>query len=134
MNSKKWDGKAVLVQSGLGEMLDRRPVRFNLTEKAARDLALALKRLQQTSLMNPESVTELVDALDFVLVGDPASRAAHARMEAGKGMAPSDEHLKADHDFLPHEHPNQPGVFRCGYARSKHDASGFCWRTEAEHG
>lgn len=84
----EWDGKAVLVRSGIGELLRRRPVTVELTDEAARKTALALARLKQTTFALPDEVQELLDALNYVLVGDPGSTGAHRRMEAGKGMTP----------------------------------------------
>lgn len=84
---RSWDGRTVHIVR-TNPAYDRREVDVSLTESTARDLALALRRMQQTSLMPPESVLELADALDYILVGDPASHAAHRRMEAAKGMTP----------------------------------------------
>jgi hypothetical protein len=154
---RSWDGRTVHL-TRTNPQYDRREIDLALTENTARDLALALRRMQQTSMMPPDSVQEICDAIDYVLVGDPASQKAHARMEAGKGMTPDggganvplpvnpashrfvdlgdvedDKVPLADHEFVSHEHPNNPGVFRCGYARSQTDASGPCWRKREEH-
>lgn len=65
-------------------------VTVEMPEDTARKLALALGRLRQTyQVSSPEAIEELYQALNFVLVGDPASVAAHRRMEAGKGMEPA---------------------------------------------
>lgn len=149
-----WDGRTVHL-TRTDPAYDRREIDLALTENTARDLALALRRMQQTSMMPPESVQEICDAIDYVLVGDPASQAAHRRMEAGKGMTPDQgiglpanpashrfvdlgdvEDNKvplADHLFIAHQESGSPGKFRCGHAKSKTDAGTFCWRTEEEH-
>lgn len=82
-----WDGKTVHV-TDMGPGRDRRQIEVSLTEGAARKLALSLSRLKQTTFALPDECQELLDALNYVLVGDPDSRAAHQRMEAGKGMTP----------------------------------------------
>ena len=87
MDAPTWDGKTVhVINMGAGH--DRRQVEVSLTNDAARMLALALSRLKQTTLSLTPEVEELLSALNYVLVGDPASRAAHRVMEAGKGMPP----------------------------------------------
>jgi len=87
MNRKFWDGKSVHF-THVPSPHDRRDHELGLTEDAARKLALALGKLTQTSLVPPE-VQEILTALNYTLVGDPASVAAHAKMEASKGMEPS---------------------------------------------
>jgi hypothetical protein len=87
---KFWDGKTVhFVHGGLGKIYDSRSYELGLTERTARDLALVLARLNQTTIRLPESVEEILTALNYVLVGDPASVAKHKAMEASKGMEPS---------------------------------------------
>jgi len=84
-----WEGKAVNVRrKGIDGILSNKQVQVELTEQAARTIALTLGRLKQTTLTLPADAQELLTALDFVMVGDPASRAAHRDMEAGKGMTP----------------------------------------------
>lgn len=87
MEAPAWDGKTVHVIN-MGSGHDRRQIEVSLTEDAARKLALAITKLKQTTIMLPPEVEELVTALNYVMVGDPASRAAHRVMEAGKGMTP----------------------------------------------
>jgi hypothetical protein len=88
MAERFWDGKDVyFVHEDNGR--DRRDFQLGMTEQTARNLALALTKLRQTTMMLPESVGEIVHALNYVLVGDPASGAAHRRLNAGKGMEPA---------------------------------------------
>jgi hypothetical protein len=87
MDAPTWDGKTVHVIN-MGPGRDRRQVEVSLTNDAARMLALALARLKQTTISLTPEVEELLSALNYVLVGDPASRTAHRVMEAGKGMTP----------------------------------------------
>jgi hypothetical protein len=82
-----WEGKEVSVQIA-PQIQGRRHIAIGLTDEAARSLALAILRLKQGSVGHGASVDELADALNYVLVSDPASVAAHRRMEAGKGMTP----------------------------------------------
>lgn len=90
-DSRTWIGRAVGLSA---ELLDdvnvARPVNMAMSSEGARKVALVLSRVKQTYFagLEPE-VQELLDALNYVLVGDPDSRAAHRRMEAGKGMEPS---------------------------------------------
>lgn len=44
------------------------------------------------------------------------------------------EPTNPDHPFVPYADPNNPGGYRCGYAKSRTDASTFCWRPSADHG
>ena len=86
-----WDGKTVhFANKGIAGLFERRNFELGMTEQTSRDLALALMRLKQTggAISLPDSVQEIVDALNYVLVGDPASTAAHRALEAGKGMTP----------------------------------------------
>lgn len=83
----EWRGRAVSFASFPGQ--SHWPARLELTEDAARKLALSLAKLKQTTLIVPVEVVEILDALNYVLVGDPASVKAHRQMEAGKGMEPS---------------------------------------------
>jgi hypothetical protein len=83
-----WDGKTVhLIETD--RVHDNRSFELALKEQTARDLAMALTRLKQTTFALQDSVQEALDALNYVLVADPASVAAHRRMEAGKGMEPA---------------------------------------------
>lgn len=90
MENKAWDGRAIALS--LRSTHPRFPegvIDIQMGARTAQKLALSMHRLRQTTIMLPPEVQELVDALDYVLVGDPQSRAAHGRMEAGKGMEPS---------------------------------------------
>lgn len=87
MESPTWDGKAVHVTRS-NPAQDRRNVEIGLTIDAAGKLALALSRLKQTTFALQPEVQELLDGVNYVIVGDPASREAHRIMEAGKGMTP----------------------------------------------
>lgn len=90
MTDRKWIGKVVEFEpKGLGGIFSNKPFRMDVTEDAARKLALALAKLKQTTMMVPVEVDEVLNALNYVLVGDPHSRQEHRRMEAGKGMEPS---------------------------------------------
>ena len=136
MNSRHWDGKTVHIQPQ-ATARDRRSFEIGVTPDTARDLALALRRLKQTTFGLQSGVQELLDALDYVLVGDPQSVFRHSRMQAGKGMEPAggdpSSYLYPDHTFIPHKHPTEGEPDRCGYARSRNDATTFCWRTKEEH-
>lgn len=88
MSNRFWDGKTVHFVEAV-TVNDRRSFQLGTTERTSRDLALALTKLKQTTLMLPPSVEEILTALNYVLVADPASVAAHSRMEASKGMEPA---------------------------------------------
>lgn len=88
MNNKHWDGKTVHFAQ-VPSPYDRRDFELGMSEDTARKLALGLMKLKQTTMMLPPEVEEILTALNYVLVGDPASVAAHGRMEASKGMEPS---------------------------------------------
>ncbi len=89
MADREWDGKTVSVQrKGLEGLFSNKPIRVEFTEQAARTVALALARLKQTTMVLPGEAQELLTALDYVMVGDPASTRAHNELEAGKGMTP----------------------------------------------
>lgn len=133
-----WDGRTVHVARTNPEH-DRRDVDLALTRDAAGQLANFIRR--QTGLsatfapLTPE-LQEILNALDYVLVADPASIAAHRRMEAGKGMTPDGGYRTplADHEFVNDTGARDgSGAERCGYAKSKSDASTFCWRKREEH-
>lgn len=83
-----WDGKTVHVIE-LPDP-DRRNVEIAVTPETAHQLALVLRQANGIGnpIVLPEGVAELMTALDYVLVADPVSVAAHKRMEAGKGMTP----------------------------------------------
>src|SRR4051812_34977231 len=88
-NHRYWDGKAVKVCQR-SNAYDLRNVEVGLSRNTAGALANLL-RLHNTpgSSMMPDGLHELMVALDYVLVSDPASVAAYRRMEASKGMDPS---------------------------------------------
>lgn len=123
-DSPTWDGKTSKVVNSAPNRVD-----VTLTNDAARMLALALARLKQTTISLTPEVEELLTALNYVLVGDPASRAAHARMEAGKGMTPDGGHRAPNHTFWPSEHSSWDG-FRCGW---KLPDGSLCSKSKEEH-
>lgn len=89
---RAWNGRTVHVTT-TDHRHDRRSVDIALTPETAGYLANLLRK--QTGLRNlldplPEGLHDLMTALDYVLVADPASSAAHRRMEASKGMDPGD--------------------------------------------
>lgn len=131
-----WNSRTIHVNQ-IDPQRDRRCVEISLTPETGRELALALRRLQQTSLANAPAVDELVNALDYVLVGDPHSRAQHAALERSKDVrrGPTDADFardaKPDHRYWPSEHQTWEG-FRCGWSPT---ASGpLCGKTKEEHG
>jgi len=98
-----WDGKSVHIVIDATQH-DRRSVEIGLTPEAAGEVANCLRSLTalgQPSL--PDRVQELLQALDYVLVADPASVAAHRQMQAGKGMEP------ASGDARSYAHPPREG-------------------------
>jgi len=101
---RDWNGRDVRVLGGLGEReTTGRTVSVELTNKAARTLALSLMRLKQTTITLPAEAQEFLDAINYVTVGDPASNAAYARMEAGKGMTPDGGYRKPTGPRYPQE-------------------------------
>lgn len=103
-NERRWIGRAVEVSVlAVAEPISRhlKPVELALTTKAARTLALALSRLKQTTVTLPGDAQELLTALDYVMVGDPASTRAHREMEAGKGMTPDGGYKAPDTELNP---------------------------------
>lgn len=82
-----WDGKTVHVTTLMTER-DRRSVEISLTPQTSGDLSNLLRRVKQEYRELQPSMQELLTALDYVLVADPASVAEHRRMEASKGMTP----------------------------------------------
>jgi hypothetical protein len=91
--SKNWDGRAVYVRRSV-IVQTRQPVTVRLTEETAGSVANALRVLSnqcesQGHKMAPD-LRELMLALDYVMVGDPASSREHRRMEASKGMDPAE--------------------------------------------
>ena len=114
MTDRIWNGRAAFVMGA--SSTPGKPIGLALTEEAARKTALALLRLKQTTIPLSGDVQELLDALNYVLVGDPESRAAHRRKEAGKGMTPDggyrapDERLRRiDPDTIRHAREGQDG-------------------------
>lgn len=88
MRHKYWDGKTVHF-TDTETLHDRRSFDLAMTGFTARKLAISLARLKQTTITLPPEVEEILTALNYVLIGDPASEAAHRRMEASKGMEPA---------------------------------------------
>lgn len=86
---RDWNGRDVRALGNLGEReTPGLTISVELSNKAARIIALSLMRLKQTTLTLPAEAQEFLDALNYVTVADPASVAAHNRMEAAKGMTP----------------------------------------------
>jgi hypothetical protein len=88
MSREFWRGRKVNV-SRTG-WRGHKGIQIELPESAASELALFLKERGLGRIFSPEVLNELETALDFILVGDPASVAAHKRMEASKGMDPAE--------------------------------------------
>ena len=91
MAEKRWDaGKRLAVaHRDTHPDFPRGVVDIQMPVETARKVALSLMKLRQTTLMVSPEVVEFLDALNYVLVGDPGSVGAHRRMEAGKGMEPA---------------------------------------------
>jgi hypothetical protein len=132
MPDREWIGKTVDLQlKGLGGIFSNKPISLDLTTETANALASSLLRLKQTTFALPNGVQELLQALDYVLVGDPASTASHKRMEAGKGMTPDGGYQAPDllqHPYV--EHPANPGF--C-HAASGLTSKTICWQPRAAH-
>jgi hypothetical protein len=88
MKRRYWDGRTVHVTT-LNNHSDHRSVEVALTPESAGHLANVLRILNRPEIapLSPY-LHELMVALDYVLVADPASVAAHRKMEASKGMNP----------------------------------------------
>lgn len=99
MKPRFWNGKTVHVTQ-TDPLHDRREVDVALTRETAGQLANLLRKansgLGTVFDPLPAGLNELMNALDYVLVGDPASVKAHHRMEAGKGMTPDGGHKAPD--------------------------------------
>jgi hypothetical protein len=114
MDSKRvWDGRAVSAMERSEIALTDKLIRVDLTPKAARTLALALGRLKQTTITLPGDAQEVLTALDYVMVADPASVRKHAEMEAGKGMTPDGGYKAPTPNNMP------PKEIRRGDGRTK---------------
>lgn len=108
--SRVWNGKAVSVEAGgLGSLLSTKPVEIHITEEGVRRVSFALasmaavrKHQGHDQLLLPE-VQELLDAINYVFVADPASVEAHRRMEAGKGMTPDGGFKRPESFKVPRE-------------------------------
>jgi hypothetical protein len=85
-NKRTWNGRAVMAMEG--GTIPAKPIVVALTPRAVRTLASTLARLKQTRGTLPGDAQELLNALDYVMVGDPNSVRKHTEMEAGKGMTP----------------------------------------------
>lgn len=105
---RSWQGRAVSVENGgLQTLFSNKTVEIKMTEEGARRLSFAIatvaavrKHQGMEQMLLPE-VQELLDALNYVFVADPASVAAHSRMEAGKGMTPDGGHKVPEPDHSP---------------------------------
>lgn len=87
-----WIGPQVhVVRAEVGTPNDHLDVRVSAGTAGmlANTVRLAVQVLGERVDRQP-ALVELLAALDYVMVGDPASVAAHRRMEAGKGMDPSE--------------------------------------------
>jgi hypothetical protein len=128
MDKRSWLGKTVLVSQSANPKTYV-PIVIELGSEAASELASSLLRLKQTTFALPDGVQELLQALDYVLVGDPASTASHKRMEAGKGMTPDG----GWRDLIQHpyvEHPSNPGFCHAGTGLT---SKTICWQPRAAH-
>jgi hypothetical protein len=100
-----WAGKAMDVATvdKAGARKINYPVVAMMTEEAARRIAMALAsyaairahqqygvggRIESDAALLLPEVQELLDALNYTLVGDPASKKAYRVLQAGKGMTP----------------------------------------------
>jgi hypothetical protein len=110
---------------------------IQMPKRAGADLALALMKLKQTTMLLPASIGELLHALNFVLVGDPASVAAHKAMEAGKGMEPAAGDPRSYAASGPGHPFRQPTSPQLPKDKCVHSADGkahtLCWRPREEH-
>jgi hypothetical protein len=86
---RTWHGRSVRLGIAISDPKDLRPVTLELGTETASALANSLRRLNNTHFGLPVDVHEIMNALDYVLTGDPASTARHKEMERGKGMEPS---------------------------------------------
>jgi hypothetical protein len=75
---------------GTSKIRNSRAIEIGLSAETANQLILAINRLKQTTITLQPGVEELLTGLTYVMVADPASVAAHRRMEASKGMLPED--------------------------------------------
>jgi hypothetical protein len=64
---------------------DARELQITLDKQRGHELALALMRLEQTTLHVPEGIKLLRLALDAELINTPASRREHSGTETGTG-------------------------------------------------
>jgi len=104
-----WDGRTVQFASkGLGGIYDARCWDLGLTEETARQLALTLAKAKLTYFALPPAMEELLNALNYVLVADPASVAAHRRMEAEKGMTPDGGYRRPEGTSMDSGYPSAP--------------------------
>lgn len=132
-----WDGKTVHFAMAPHHG-DRRSWELGLTEETARKLALALAKCKQTYFTLEPEVQEILDALNYVLVADPASVQAHQRIEAGKGATPDGGFKLPEptkriplvrHKFIAHlaeplicdSFADANGGERCGLSKAAHD-------------
>jgi hypothetical protein len=122
---RHWDGRTVHVTTNT--YADRRSVEAGMTPETAGALANLLR--SHTGLANllsplPDELQELMVALDYVMVADPSSVAAHRRMEASKGMDPAESNPPAlprplrDTDTIrtiPHRYVEASRAGHCGH-------------------
>lgn len=94
MDRRFWDGKTVHVTTleTMETYRDPRSVEVGLTPETAGQLANLLRK--QGGLANllsplPDGLQELMTALDYVLVADPASVHAHSAMLRGSSSNPA---------------------------------------------
>lgn len=128
---RSWDGKTVHV-APTDPTHDRRCIDVALTTETASELANSLARLRQTTFALPDGIQELLDALNYVLVGDPYSTSQHQRMEAGKGMTPDGGYRAPDliqHPYV--DNPANPGF--CHASSEVLGGKHICWQPRAAH-
>jgi hypothetical protein len=129
MDNRHWDGKTVHIQPDATRR-DRRSVEIGLTPETARELAMALHRVKQTTFGLQNGPQELLDALDYVFVGDPRSVVRHSRMQAAKGMEPAGADPRsypAEHGFIPDSKKPEWCCWKTGVAQQE------CGRPESQH-
>lgn len=88
MSRDKWVGLHVNVTNHVAHRSGK-DIGIRMSLSGANRLALSIQRLQNTPQAVPPEVAELLQALNYVQIGDPVSVAYHRRMEAAKGMEPA---------------------------------------------
>jgi hypothetical protein len=95
-NGRAWDGPSVRVSEAVEADDETRTVSIELTRGAARDLALMIKRLGQTTMVVEPWIEEIADGIDWVTGGRPPISAGPPPRRPGsladiaKGMLPED--------------------------------------------